>query len=255
MPDFLARYEFKYLLRPDQQDWVRDMARMFCDPDANSANGSYDVWSLYFDTWDWKLAMQTIEGQRNRYKLRVRTYGFEPSDDVFLEIKRRVGTSILKQRAVMNREHVDAVCRGDAPPATGFQAVTPNHQPDLNHFRDRLDLEDLRPRLWVAYKREAWASRYADGSRVTFDTLPRSQPPDPESPFKPCPHSWQHIQLDGPPVILELKFNGAFPQWMQRIVTSLGLQRVSCSKYVQSAEQTGDVPWTRIERRDAWTLS
>ena len=117
-----------------------------------------------------------------------------------------------------------------------------------------MDLIDARPRLWVAYEREAYGSCFGDGARLTFDRLLRMQAPPADRPFVPDPDAWQSVVLDGEQTILELKFNGAFPFWMQRIVHGLGLRRTSCSKYVQAAEQLGDVPWNRVERRTAWTV-
>jgi len=254
MPSMKARYEFKYLVKPEEEAFIRQVAQMYCAPDAYGVNGKYTVSSLYFDTWDWLTAMQTVEGQRNRFKLRIRTYGFTPEDPVFLENKGRVGTSILKQRALMAREHVRDLCRGEPPPPGGFPALKAAHQDDLVRFRDRMDFLDMRPRLWVAYEREAYGSHYGDGARLTFDSELRVQPPSHDDPFVPDDACWQSVALDGPQVIVEMKFNGAFPFWMQRIVHGLELKRVSCSKYVQGVEQTGDVPWNREEWAGQWTV-
>ena len=254
MPSMKARYEFKYLVTPDEEQFIRQVAQMYCEADPYGENGKYTVSSLYFDTWDWLTAMQTVEGQRNRFKLRIRTYGFTDDDPVFLENKGRVGTSILKQRALMAREHVRALCRNEPPPLGGFPALKRSHHDDLIRFRDRMDLLDMRPRLWVAYEREAYGSHYGDGARLTFDTELRVQPPDDDDPFVPDDACWQSVALDGPQAIVEMKFNGAFPFWIQRIVHGLQLKRVSCSKYVQGVEQTGDVPWNRVEWGGAWTV-
>jgi SPX domain protein involved in polyphosphate accumulation len=254
LPSLKARYEFKYLVTPDQEAFIRQVAQMYCEPDPYGENGKYAVTSLYFDTWDWLTAMQTVEGQRNRFKLRIRTYGFTDADPVFLENKGRVGTSILKQRALMDRKYVRAICRNEPPPPGGFPPLKEGHRDDLIKFRDRMDLLDMRPRLWVAYQREAYGSMFGDGARLTFDTELQIQPPDTDDPFVPDDRIWQTVELDGPQTIVEMKFNGAFPFWMQRIVHGLELKRVSCSKYVQGAEQLGDVPWNRVEWGGAWTV-
>jgi hypothetical protein len=249
MPELRARYEFKYLVTRDQVAWIRDAARMFCEPDPYGEDGLYSVNSLYLDTWDWRLARQTIEGQRNRYKLRIRTYGWSDDDPVFCENKGRVGTSILKQRALLDRRFVEPLLRGDAGP---FPALKASHQADLDRFRNRFDFLDFRPRLWVRYLREAYGSTYGDGARLTFDTELEVQPPDPEHPYVPDPTQWTPVTLEGPPTIVEMKFNGAFPSWMQRVVHNLELRRVSCSKYVQGAVQLGEVPWNHLERGLGW---
>lgn len=255
MASLRARYEFKYLITPEQEAWIRELVDMFCEPDRFGDHGRYNIWSLYFDTWDWHLAQQTVEGQRSRYKLRMRTYHLRRDTQVFCEIKSRIGTSILKLRANVDRASAIQIARGQAPPLEGYKALNAEHQADLGRFRDRMDLADLRPRMWVGYERQAWLSKFGDGARVTFDSQVICQVPDPDRPFETSDGAWQPVILDGEQQILELKFNGAFPSWMQRIVRSMGLRRVSCSKYLQSAQQAGDVPWAQMEWRERWTLS
>ncbi len=253
MPEFRARYEFKYLIRPAAQAWIREVARIYSDPDPYGDDGTYDVCSLYFDTWDWKLALQTVEGVRNRMKIRIRTYGFTPDMPVFAENKSRVGTTILKTRAQIPREHLAMLALGEPAPEGGYLAARPSHQPHYDGFRNMLDLLDLRPRLWVAYQREAYGSTYGDGARLTFDRLLRVQAWDPDSPDRPDDAAWQRVALDAP-IILELKFNNAFPAWMKTVVHEMELRRTSCSKYAQGVEQLGDVPWNRVEWREGWTV-
>lgn len=254
MPEFRARYEFKYLLEESQADWIREVVRTYADPDPYGEDGTYDVCSLYYDTWDWKLALQTVEGVRNRTKIRIRTYGFTDDMPVFVENKSRVGTTIVKSRALVPRSHWAALNHTEDPPPEGFVAAKPSHQKDYDSTRNIMDMMDLRPRLWVMYQREAYGSSYGDGARLTFDRYLRVQAPSLSGPVVPEPEGWQYVQLDGAPTILELKFNGAFPHWMHRIVHQLRLRRVSCSKYVQGCEQLGDVPWNRVEWRDEWMV-
>lgn len=254
MPEFLARYEFKYLIDAHQEAWIREAVGMYAEPDSYGENGVYEVTSLYYDTWDWALAMQTVEGVRNRYKIRIRTYGFDGDMPVFAENKARVGTSICKSRALMHRRDWAPLSRRSPGPKEGYLAHKEDHQADLDSIRNLFDLLDLRPRLWVQYDREAYGSRYGDGARLTFDRSLRVQAPTEDHLDRPDTWGWQSVKLDGAPTILELKFNNAFPSWMQFIVDQLSLRRVSCSKYVQGAEQLGDVPWNRVEWREAWTV-
>lgn len=247
-----ARYEFKYLLPPERLAAVREWARTWCGPDAYGADGVYAVHSLYFDTDGWRLARQTLDGLRERFKARVRTYGWTDADPVFVELKGRVGTSVLKQRARIGREQVDALCAGGAPPPGGFVAANPAHQRDLVEFRNRQDRLDLRPRLWVSYVREAYQSRFGDGGRITFDVGLRVQPPDPERLFHPDEDRWVPVALPAP-IVVELKFNGAFPRWMLHLVRALELRRESCSKYLHGAQRAGATPWSSLGGQ-RWTV-
>lgn len=259
MPTMLARYEFKYLITEDQADWIREVVRCHCDPDPYGEAGNYSVNSLYLDTPGWLTARQTLEGVRHRFKLRIRTYGWSPDDPVFLEDKGRVGTSIVKARALMSRALVEPMLHGELAPK-GFFALKEGHQAELEAFRNRMDQLDMRPRLWVRYMREAWGSAFGDGARLTFDRHLEVQAPDDRHPYVPDHTAWTRVPLpdaplatDRPPLILEMKFNGASPYWMQTIVHELHLLRTSVSKYVRGAEHLGDVPWNRWERESRWT--
>jgi len=254
MPEFLARYEFKYLIDHDLVAPIRERVQRFCDPDPYGDNGKYEVNSLYLDTLDWFCARQTLAGIRNRFKLRLRTYGWKDDDPVFLEIKGRVGTTILKQRALIDRGLADPLVLGHPPPDGGLRAAKASHQKDLEVFVNTRDLYDLRPRVWVRYVREAYGSAYGDGARLTFDTCLESLAPNPERPYVPDHDQWQATPWDsGKPVMVEMKFNGAFPMWMLRIVQTFRLQRISGSKYVVSALRHGYLPWAGYERGERWT--
>lgn len=253
MPEMLARYEFKYLVPASIVAGIREVARLYCEPDAYGADGIYSVNSLYFDSWDWQLARQTLEGVRNRFKLRMRTYGWAEDDVVFCEIKGRVGTSIVKNRALIDRKYAHGIANGDPPPVGGFVTKKANHQKDLDQYRMLMERYDLRPRVWIRYRREAYGSAFGDGSRLTFDTELQAQMANDRHPYVPEPDAWRNLPLDGPPTILEMKFNGAFPQWMVRLTHAYDLTRLSVSKYVTGAVTCGSVPWASLERGMRWT--
>lgn len=246
-----ARYEFKYLITDAQMDAIRSIASAYLERDPYAPEGIYSVYSLYFDTHDYHCAQDTLEGVRNRFKLRIRTYGFKKSFPVFVEEKGRVGTSIVKRRALINREHVDRLCLGDQEPEEGWGVKSDKDQVTLDRFRSLADGLRMQPRLWVGYRREPWVSPFGDGARLTFDMQLQVQPPRSDKPFKPREHAWESVPLDQP-TILEMKFNGASPAWMQKLVHALQLKRVSVSKYTIGAVQCWDQPWTRPQWSTAW---
>lgn len=258
----LARYEFKYLVGPETVARIREVAAMYVEPDRFGDNGAYTVSSLYLDSSDWMLARQTLVGQRNRFKLRLRTYGFSATDLVFAENKGRVGSSIVKSRALMSRAQASALARADVPPAGGFTTEKPRDQSSLDRFRALQDGITARPALWVQYYREAYQSVFGDGARLTFDTRLQVQIPSTSRPFEPDAERWARVPLrrahggvpagQAEPVILELKFNNAFPAWMDRMARTLRLQRVSCSKYLLGAQLLGEQPFANAGRSFSW---
>ena len=110
------RFELKYLIGRDQIEAVRDDLSDNLQPDPHSPDGSYAVWSLYYDTPTRKFYWEKIDGVPFRRKLRIRHYG-EPElscrrHAVFVEIKQRVNRVTQKRRiAVPYREALRALRR------------------------------------------------------------------------------------------------------------------------------------------------
>ena len=59
----------------------------------------YPIVSLYIDSPELQLCRESLTGQKNRFKLRVRSYTDEPEYPQFFEIKRRINQVIMKSRA------------------------------------------------------------------------------------------------------------------------------------------------------------
>jgi len=80
------RFELKYLITEDMALRVRDFVRCYLGMDEYSVgkpNYSYPVHSLYLDSDDLKLYWDTINGNKNRFKLRLRYYDSGPKSPVF----------------------------------------------------------------------------------------------------------------------------------------------------------------------------
>mgnify|MGYP003302831020 FL=1 len=92
------RYEHKYIIRENVALAVRDFVSSYLELDsfgATQPNKSYPVHSLYLDSPDLRLYQTTINGDKNRYKLRIRFYEDRPKAPVFFEIKRRTDNTCL----------------------------------------------------------------------------------------------------------------------------------------------------------------
>src|SRR3954467_6035275 len=111
-------FELKYIISEETALLVRDFVRRYLEFDEYSVgrpNYSYPVHSLYLDSDDLSLYWQTINGNKNRYKLRLRFYNDIPDTPIFFEIKRRMNNCILKQRAAVRREAVPLLLSGQLP--------------------------------------------------------------------------------------------------------------------------------------------
>ncbi len=228
-----SRYECKYLLSPGQVEAVRDYMRPYVRPDrfARKRPGyRYAVSSLYLDTAELMLFQMTMDGNKNRYKLRIRTYGDHPEDPVFFEVKKRMDGIVYKRRCRLNRRGAkpffDSIHGGPRRP------VSTNV--DLEEF-GRLAREIVaRPVMRIKYVREAYESAAGDPVRLTFDSELISSMTLGYN-LSHSGHDWVPTPLEG--TVLELKFTERYPPWVGELVERFDLGRTSVAKYVLSMEK------------------
>src|SRR5690606_22665888 len=137
----------------------------YCEPDRyNGRVGrGYRISSLYFDSPDLAFFRAKERSHHDRVKLRARVY--DDVGPVNLEIKRKRGDVVWKQRAAVPRE-----CWVDS--AQGFSPRPLDHakqEAALQRFANLFTQFACEPKLMVEYEREAYASRTGEYARVTFD--------------------------------------------------------------------------------------
>jgi hypothetical protein len=197
----------------------------------------YPVCSVYLDSQDASLYGQSIAGERNRFKLRVRVYDADPSSPAFVEIKRRDGQVIKKQRAKVNRD-VAAAILGGAPGSLAAARANGSWSPrDWMAMQEFCRLRDgIRAfgTTYVSYLRDAYVSPASLHWRVTFDrglAATAYRPGETISIPEDCIPARDHDA-----VILELKFTDRFPRWMHDLVRVFNLNPVSFPKYIHCAD-------------------
>jgi hypothetical protein len=230
------RFEYKYLIDERCAHDVRSFARAHLVRDEYARaemKWAYPTHSVYFDGPGLPLYHSTVQGHKNRYKLRVRYYTDNENHPVFFELKRRVGDIILKDRAKVKRDRALRIMAGECPRITDL--VKPEDLDAwsaLRRFCDARDNIGATPRVFVSYMREAWVKTNDDNVRLTFDrdlsggkyngtlAIKRDFFPPPLLPGHPC--------------VLELKFTDRFPHWFRDMVAALNLERRNNAKYVQT---------------------
>jgi hypothetical protein len=236
----LQRWELKYVIPEELARSVREFVRSYLELDEYGAKRpdlSYTVHNLYLDSDDLEIYWGTINGDKNRYKLRLRFYEDNPNAPVFFEIKRRMNEAIIKQRAGVKRQAVNAVLAGQLPTAAELVSGDPRQLVAIQSFVDLACRHRANPVAHVRYDREAWISVHDNSVRVTMDrnvlispefiTRFTDQLDDPTSVFG----NW---------VILELKFTGRFPDWFKEMVRIFGLRQGSASKYADGIVRKGE---------------
>ncbi len=225
-----SRFEFKYLVNESAARQLRDRVQLYLRPDAFTKGDGYFVHSLYLDSPDLQLCQQTVIGQKNRFKLRLRFYDDQPNSPVFLEVKRRVTVGVLKKRACIRRSAVDALLAHFQPEPDWLLKVDQKNLDGLYTFCELAQNIDARPAAYTSYQREAYESTDDNSQRVTFDRHLRAGA---YSGTLSCHEfeKWPRAPLHG--VVFEMKFTGRYPTWMHDLAQEFDLDRISVPKYVE----------------------
>ena len=234
------RFELKYRISEEWALRVREFVRSYLQVDEHGLGKpdlSYPVHSLYLDSDDLFTYWRTINGDKNRFKLRLRFYNQHPDTPVFCEIKYRVDNCISKQRGGVRKEAVPWLLAGQLPAVEHVLSKDTKAVHAIERFCELTQVLRARPKVHVAYQREAWVDPNSDAVRVTFDrhvlgeaeptTCFRTEMTNPCRPF-------------GNEVILELKFTNRFPKWLREMVERFELIRGSAAKYCECVEMIGE---------------
>ena len=233
-----SRFEYKYYVTEAQAADITTFIKQYLEPDEfllRFGGIGYPVCSLYLDNSGLLLYDQTIQGQKNRFKLRIRFYDDDPANPAFLEIKRRETDVIKKKRCAITREGARLILAGERPEPSFLYGKTSMKSLDAMHefcnLRDRISAQGC---TYVYYHRQAYVSVGDNSSRVTFDRQLEGGIYVPGDKLA-IPKESKLPPLEG--VILELKFTDRFPDWMSVLSDVFSLQRTSVPKYVKCVEE------------------
>lgn len=218
------RYELKYYIDGDLWARVRAMVAPYVEYDAYSLKAPenrYLIRSVYLDNDLWDSYYHNLDGLKIRRKYRVRSYTRDEGRH-FLEIKKKIDSTVVKRRRAVSSDTLDLLIGGDAEPgeyADGF----------MSSFSYAVTTMGLRPQVLIEYDREAYVGIEGERVRITVDRRVRSAP-CPTLRFSPQPIPWCEL-LPEDRAILELKFDGAMPRFLREMVRGLNLMHEPISKY------------------------
>ena len=232
-----ARYEFKYLLTPDQRDFLEQEVGNFMRYDGHvhkEFGQRYFVRSLYFDDADSTAFYEKIDGVKNRRKFRIRTYANVFSDDtpIFFEEKGRRNERTFKRRVPITLSDVDLICT----PEKIFELHEKySNVPLISDFVYAVVQQRLKPVVVVDYLRKPFVSDFDMNFRLTFDgnlnTAPISNLLSRQMP--------DLLSCVPGMTILEVKFNRRIPAWFHRILQFNNMRRLSISKFCVGMKVSG----------------
>jgi hypothetical protein len=235
-----SRFEQKYIISEEMAVQIRDYVSSWLELDEHGTgrpNYSYPVHSLYLDSDDLKLYWGTINGDKNRFKLRLRFYDDNPDAPVFLEIKQRMNKCYTKKRAAGRRDGVDQLLAGQKPEPSHLTWQDPEYLSALKGFCELMRALHARPKVHVGYFREAYMPRDDNSARLTMDRQVRGEP---ELKVQLSTTMLNPTFVWGQDVVLELKFIDRFPDKFRDLVRIFGLRQCGAAKYVDAVATLGE---------------
>ena len=233
-----SRFELKYLISENTAERVRDFVRCYLAMDEYSVgrpNYSYPVHSLYLDSDNLEIYWRTVNGDKNRFKLRLRYYSDNPETPVFFEIKRRMKDVILKQRGGVRQSAVGLILNGHIPEDKHMITKDPGSLVAVQRFQMLMTELNAKPKSHIFYQREAYVADN-DEVRVTMDRNVYSEP-NLSSTIKVKMNKPVHSYAGF--VIQELKFTNRFPNWFRELVRVAEAMQCGAAKYVSGVGLLG----------------
>ncbi len=213
----MKRYEFKYILSPQQTQYFKKSIEGHMMEDAY---GLTSIGSIYYDTPNFQLIRTSIEKPLFKEKIRLRSYGLATENSpVFLELKRKAYGIVYKRRVQSTIPLVQKFFNGEGDICAGGQI-----NKEITNFRDFYP--ELTPACMIIYDRVAYFEPDGD-LRLTIDHNPRYR-----TEHLDLTYSMDGISLlDEGYTILEVKVQEAMPLWLTKILNDGKIYKSSFSKY------------------------
>ncbi len=224
------RHELKYQISEREAELVRGRLKECAETDRHAVNGSYLIRSLYFDDI-WESAYRDKQaGTVARRKYRIRIYNCS-DDHISLECKLKRGSYILKTSALINREELDNILKGNY----GF--LLHREEEVLKEFYVACVSEGLRPSVIVDYDRIPYV--YEPGTvRITFDEHVRSGFLNYDLFDRDIP---MYETFETGKLIMEVKYTEYFPDAVKDLIEPGAAVQLSASKFVLCSDRMRDI--------------
>lgn len=222
------RHELKFLLSVVEYEHLKRLFGALLVKDAYMKQGKdYYIRSLYFDTPENRDYYDKLIGVAHRKKIRLRIYDTS-AGNVKLEMKNKDNDYSVKETMTISREEAMMLLKGDYH----ILAEYDNEVSRKAYFN--LSAYAYTPKVVVDYEREAYLLP-VENVRLTFDKRVRA--------FRGNGLFEEQNALVGvlapEYVILEVKYDKYLPAYVENVLSSITMQRMSISKYCMARETVG----------------
>lgn len=227
-----GRIELKYLIDWRQRETLLNACRPYLEAAAHTDElASYPIHSTYFDTPSLLFFDEKLDGEMLRTKVRLRGYGvqLDQLSPLFLEIKRKVDSRILKFRRRYERFE---------PALLDPRSWQLETDPQGAQIAAALHRYRLRPVVQILYRRETYESPYVRTLRLAFDSQLLALHPG-QRYERTLHDDERHRCLKDTQFIFEVKSDGRLPPWLLEAIRSAELVQRAISKYVIGVDKLG----------------
>ena len=228
------RVEKKYRLTQKQYDLFRDAASQKI---RMNEYGLHTIRNIYYDTPNYELIRRSIDKPKYKEKLRLRGYGEIHEDSaVFLEIKKKYRGVVYKRRTQL------AMMQARAYLESGNVTEKKNQiMKEIDYF---IQFYRPKPRVYLAYDREAFVGIEDENLRITIDRNIRSR-----SHRLELSYDGECEMLNPEEYLMEIKVKEAYPIWLADLLGKLKIYPTSFSKYGEVYAQAVKNESEREEKR------
>lgn len=236
--EYFQRYELKYVLTRTEHAQLVAAILPFMNYDTHSsAEGKYNVVSLYFESFDNKVYYETINQALFRQKLRLRVYNHaDLTSNAFIEIKQKYKKVVNKRRTILPLHDAYEVLYKPYDEEM-LNSIPASNKQILHEALFFKSFYNLFPTLIVSYDRQAlFGTRPGEEDlRLTFDYNLTCRAHD--LAVENGPYGEHFTDVDT--VILEVKVSQAVPFWLARILSDFEFTRQGFSKFCTSVDLLG----------------
>lgn len=219
------RRELKYPIGETDYYKVNELFKEVLTPDPNNKSYGYRIRSLYFDSLNNDDYYAKVNGEEIRKKIRLRIYDTK-TDEVKLEIKRKINVSQRKETTTISREDAIALINKDYSVLLKYKNDTAKSAYNI------MTIGQYRPVVLVDYNRRAYIHS-ENNIRVTLDSDIKSN----EFDFDMFNEDILMTPIvDYYNAVLEVKFDGELFCWISQALAGLDTTNRSLSKYCSSRQ-------------------
>jgi len=219
------RIEEKYTMASDDANLLEGRISRFLQPDMHS-EGEYKISSLYFDDYNMSSFHDSLDGNPQRRKYRIRIYN-DSLECIKLEVKVKNYNKGYKLSSQISKDEMRKLISGEIILDSGRM------DDSRTLFNLAIKTRNIRPVVIINYFRKAYM--YAIGTtRITFDQMIGY------SGFVENYGRKEAYRLLNLETIMELKYTEVLPVFIREIVENEKMIRVSNSKYALCVEGMGE---------------